>query len=131
MWGLQECGDYPSLLLLYSSSGDVERLRELAAAAAAAQQQQVAFMCYLLLQQTEDCVDLLLAAGRAPEAALFARTYCPSAVDKAVKVWRESRTAAAAAAAAAAATTTRTTPNNTGKTNALSRPPEEVSGFRV
>ncbi|KAL8272624.1 hypothetical protein Esti_003412 [Eimeria stiedai] len=93
-----ECKDYASLLLLYSSSGDAERMRQLGAAAAAAQQQQIALVCFLLSHQLGDCVDLLLAGGKGPEASLFARTYCPSALEKAVTAWREARLAAAAAA---------------------------------
>ncbi|KAL8435645.1 hypothetical protein Efla_007278 [Eimeria flavescens] len=98
-----ECRDYASLLLLYSSSGDVERMRQLGAAAAAAQQHQIAFMCFLVTHQLDACVELLLAGNKAPEAALFARTFSPSAVEKAVGAWRETRLAAADAAAAAAA----------------------------
>ncbi|CDJ57778.1 coatomer protein complex subunit beta, putative [Eimeria maxima] len=56
-----ECGDYPSLLLLYSSSGDVKRLRQLAAAAAAAQQQQVAFLPAYPSERSDAFPDLEIA----------------------------------------------------------------------
>ncbi|XP_026191680.1 coatomer subunit beta'-1 [Cyclospora cayetanensis] len=112
-----ECKDYPSLLLMYSSSGDVEHLRQLGEAAAAARQQQIAFVCFLLTHQLGDCVKLLLTAGRAPEAALFARTYCPSAIEDVVKAWREARTDAAEATAAAAAAATHTDTKTSSKTN--------------
>ena len=80
----------------------MDALLRLGAAAAAAQQQQIAFLCFVLAHDFNACVDLLLAAGRAPEASLFAKTYCPSLMDKAVAAWRETRAAAAPAAAAAA-----------------------------
>jgi hypothetical protein len=49
----------------------------------------VAFACTLQLGETSDCVDLLLATDRAPEAALFSRTFAPSQTPRAVKSWRQ------------------------------------------
>lgn len=37
----------------------------------------LAFACWLQLGETENCVNLLVKTERAPEAALFARTYAP------------------------------------------------------
>ena len=45
--------------------------------------QNIAFLCQLLLGNLGACVDLLLAAGRIPEAAFFARTYLPSRISEA------------------------------------------------
>ena len=49
----------------------------------------IAFACALQLSDPANCVDLLLSTDRAPEAALFARTYAPSQTSKAVKSWRK------------------------------------------
>lgn len=49
----------------------------------------IAFACALQLSDPTDCVDLLLSTDRAPEAALFARTFAPSQTSKAVKSWRK------------------------------------------
>lgn len=40
-------------------------------------QNNLAFVGLVQLGQAERCVDLLIQTGRAPEAALFARTYAP------------------------------------------------------
>ena len=38
----------------------------------------IAFLGQLLLGRPSECVDLLVASGRIPEAAFFTRTYLPS-----------------------------------------------------
>lgn len=43
-------------------------------------QNNLAFVALVQLGQAERCVDLLIETGRAPEAALFARTYAPRSV---------------------------------------------------
>lgn len=48
----------------------------------------IAFACALQLGEPATCVDLLLSADCAPEAAHFARTFAPSSTSKAVKSWR-------------------------------------------
>lgn len=48
----------------------------------------LAFATSFQLGNTQSCVDLLIKTQRAPEAALFARTYAPSQVPKAVDAWR-------------------------------------------
>lgn len=48
----------------------------------------IAFAAALQLGDIESCVSILLATDRAPEAALFARTYAPSQTSRAVKSWR-------------------------------------------
>lgn len=39
-----------------------------------------AFTALLLLGKIDDCLELLISVERLPEAAFFARTYCPSQV---------------------------------------------------
>lgn len=48
----------------------------------------IAFACALQLGEPSECIDLLLSTDRAPEAALFARTYAPSQVPRAVLAWK-------------------------------------------
>jgi coatomer subunit beta' len=42
----------------------------------------------LQLGDAKACVDLLLKTRRAPEAAIFARTYAPSQVPRAIAAWK-------------------------------------------
>jgi coatomer subunit beta' len=81
--------DWSGLLLLYSSVGGADGYKKLAAKAKTLGQYNVAFMALFLLGELDDCIDTLVKAGRAPEAALFARSYVPSRVSELVKLWRE------------------------------------------
>lgn len=105
----KNAGDLPALLLVYSSTGDKDGVRELADLASESSMSMtaygqlvnvcilfaeskglnnVAFAAYLQLQDTVACVDLLLSTDRIPEAGLFARTYAPSQVSRVVKAWK-------------------------------------------
>ena len=53
-------------------------------------QNNVAFNCFFQIGDVASCIDVLIKTGRAPEAALFARTYAPSAVPATVKAWKKS-----------------------------------------
>lgn len=81
--------DLSGLLVLYSSRGDADGLAYVAEHAAAEGQMNVAFLCNYLLHRTDACLDVLLAAERMPEAALFARTYAPARVPAAADAWRK------------------------------------------
>ena len=70
--------DLPGLLLLYTSTGHSQSLAKLAEAAKVKGKLNIAFICYFLRGRTADCLQLLLDANRAPEAAFLARTYLPS-----------------------------------------------------
>jgi coatomer subunit beta' len=74
---------------LYSSVGGADGYKKLAAKAKTLGQYNVAFMALFLLGELDDCIDTLVKAGRAPEAALFARSYVPSRVSELVKLWRD------------------------------------------
>jgi coatomer subunit beta' len=80
--------DYPGLLLLYSSLGNLEGMERLAVMAADGGKTNVAFLANLILGNVEACCDLLLATKRFPEAAFFARTYLPSRVSETVSLWK-------------------------------------------
>ena len=75
--------------MLFSCSGDEEGLRKLADLSKAEKQTNVAFAASYLLNDLESCIDLLCLTDRAAEAALFARSYMPSSVQRAVKLWKE------------------------------------------
>ncbi len=80
---LKKAQDLSGLLLLHTAKGSAAGLAELVEAAGAQNRQNVVFLCQLLLGDLHACVDLLLATGRIPEAAFFARTYLPSRMTEA------------------------------------------------
>ncbi|KAJ9105862.1 hypothetical protein QFC20_004197 [Naganishia adeliensis] len=88
----QECferaGDLSALLLIYSSLGDKDGMQKLANLALEKGQNNVAFNCFFQTGDVASCIDVLIKTDRAPEAALFARTYAPSAVPATVKTWK-------------------------------------------
>jgi coatomer subunit beta' len=76
-------------LLLYSSTGHAEGIEKLAELSKLKGKLNIAFIASFLRGRTADCLEMLLAAGRAPEAAFMARTYMPSEVSRMVLLWRE------------------------------------------
>lgn len=94
--------DYTGLLLLYSSTNDRAGLTELAAVAEAKGKHNVAFMARYLTGDLSGCLDILTASQRVPQAAVFARSYCPSLATKAVGQWRKDLGAATKTAASIA-----------------------------
>lgn len=90
----EKAGDVSSLLLLHLATGDRQGLEGLATTAcgsfsfrmwwgadfvfeASRGQNNIALASLLQLGDASGCVDLLIKTERAPEAALFARTYAP------------------------------------------------------
>ncbi|KAF9011330.1 coatomer WD associated region-domain-containing protein [Cyathus striatus] len=84
----EKAGDLSALMLLLLSVGDAEGLRGLAEKAAEKGQNNLAFATLFQLGDAPACVDLLVKTERAPEAALFARTYVPSKAPAAVSAWK-------------------------------------------
>ena len=82
-------GDLAGQLIMLSSSGDSEGLLSLGNEAKMRGRFNIAFLCFFLLHRINDCLDLLLEAGRTPEAAFLARTYSPSRVSEMVGLWRQ------------------------------------------
>jgi coatomer subunit beta' len=80
--------DLGSLLLVYSSTGDVEGLKRLALQAAEAGANNVAFSCLWVARDVDGCVDLLQRTGRVSEAVLFCQTYKPSRLQALVEEWK-------------------------------------------
>ena len=90
----EEClvrsADLPGLLLLYSSTGHGEGIDRLAELAKSKGKLNIAFICLFVRGKVQQCLELLVAAGRAPEAAFLARTYMPSKISEMVALWKES-----------------------------------------
>ncbi|GAA5990741.1 hypothetical protein JCM11641_006663 [Rhodosporidiobolus odoratus] len=84
----KQAGDLSALLLIYTSTSDRAGLDRLADLASEQGAYNIAFASALQLADAPKCVDTLLAADRAPEAAMFARTYAPSCASKAVGQWK-------------------------------------------
>lgn len=81
--------DYSGLLLLYSATGNLEGMENVAKLASENGKTNVAFVAHLLSGNVEACADLLIATKRLPEAAFFVRTYLPSRIDEIVTLWKE------------------------------------------
>lgn len=87
---LHQAQDYGGLLLLATTSGNVEMVGKLAEGAEKDGKTNVAFLTYFMQGRLEKCLDLLIETDRLPEAAFLARTYIPSHVSRVVKLWKES-----------------------------------------
>ncbi|KAF9034097.1 coatomer protein [Panaeolus papilionaceus] len=84
----EKANDLSALMLLLLSTGDREGLAELAKKAEEKGQNNLAFAITLQLGDVAGCTDLLIKTQRAPEAAIFARTYGPSHAPKALAAWK-------------------------------------------
>ncbi len=89
----QEClhnaNDFGGLLLLATSSGNRDMIGKLATSGADAGQNNVAFMSHYIRGDVSACLDLLVATGRLPEAAFFARTHLPARLTEVVAAWKD------------------------------------------
>lgn len=81
--------DLSGLLLMYSSTGDKEKMKNLALKAKELGRLNVAFLSFFLTGAVEEAIQLLIDANRIPEATFFARTYMPSEVSRTLKLWKE------------------------------------------
>jgi coatomer subunit beta' len=80
--------DWSGLLMLYSAQGNVDGIQSLSRVAHEHGKENIAFTCKFMTGDVRGCVDLLIECGRLPEAAFFARTYCPSRVTEIVGMWQ-------------------------------------------
>jgi len=80
--------DLGSLLLVYSSTGDVGGLKRLAGQAEEGGANNVAFSCLWTAGDVDGCVELLQRTGRTSEAVLFCQTYKPSRLPALVEEWK-------------------------------------------
>lgn len=84
-----EATDLAALFLIHSASGDVQGLTEVAKLARDAGVANIAVLSYLLAGDCKSALDVLVQAKRLPEAAFFARTYCPSGLPEVVVQWKQ------------------------------------------
>ncbi|KAJ3273735.1 Coatomer subunit beta' [Terramyces sp. JEL0728] len=84
----KKANDLESVMLIYQTSGNVAGLKELAQIAETKGENNIAFSSYLLLDDVKSCLRLLIGTNRIPEAAFFARTYCPSEIPNVVQLWK-------------------------------------------
>lgn len=82
--------DLGSLLLLHSSTGNMEGLKQLYTLADSVGASNVAFSALWLQEDVDGCIDLLVRTGRAAEAVLFSQTYKPSRAVELVGEWKSS-----------------------------------------
>jgi len=83
-----QANDIGSLFLLQTSCGDAVELAKTASMARDSGITNVACICYLLLGDTKSALQVLIQAKRLPEAAFFARSYCPSELPEVVNLWK-------------------------------------------
>jgi len=84
----REAKDLGALFLMHTACGDADELRKTAVHAKETGVANIAVLCFLLLGDLENALQVLVAANRLPEAAFFARTYCPSKLSECVKLWK-------------------------------------------
>lgn len=79
---LHHAQDYGGLLLLATSAGDADTLVRVGQQAASNGFNNISFISNFLLGRLEECLEILIASKRLPEAAFFARTYLPSQISR-------------------------------------------------
>lgn len=85
---LERANDFGGLLLLASSSGDANMIRNLGELGANQGKHNISFLSMFLLGDLDSCLQILINTNRLPEAAFFARTYIPSKISYVVQLWR-------------------------------------------
>ncbi|CAO3657574.1 unnamed protein product [Mucor hiemalis] len=80
--------DLNGLLLFYLSSGDKVGLRNVADMSIEEGKHNISFSALMSLDEKEEILQLLIKTERLPEAALFARTYCPEKISDIVQIWK-------------------------------------------
>lgn len=90
----QECfehaSDMHSLFLIATAKRDAGLLRRVAQAARTQGELNLAVAAFVQLQDADALVDILCDVQRPAEAALYARTYAPHLVPRAVDAWKSS-----------------------------------------
>ena len=81
--------DYSALLLLATSSGNMNMVKKLSQMSYENGVHNVAFLCSFILGDLEKALEILIETNRLPEAAFFARSYVPSQVSRVLKLWKE------------------------------------------
>lgn len=85
---LRRANDFSYLLMIYTAIGNAEGMRGLVDLANTASKNNISFMALFLQGRVSECCDLLCSTDRVAEAAIFARTYCPSRTSEILKLWK-------------------------------------------
>lgn len=75
-----EANDMASLLTLAAVKSDAKLLETVSARSTEANVMNISFLSHFMLGNISGCLNILMSSNRLPEAAVFARTYCPSEV---------------------------------------------------
>jgi len=80
--------DLPGLVSLGMATANAEILERVAGTSADGKAINIAFLSSFMLGRVDECLKILISSKRIPEAALFARSYCPSEVARIVEMWK-------------------------------------------
>jgi coatomer subunit beta' len=86
---LRNCNDYATLLLFLKSRNRFEEIKKLITEAEEAGQLNVAFSAAYIVGENEKCTKILLESNKYAEAAIFARSHCPSMTSECVVEWKK------------------------------------------
>jgi coatomer subunit beta' len=90
---VQECltkaNDFGGLLLLATSAGDSQMLRNIGENGVKQLKYNISFLSMFLLGDLDQCLEILIQTNRIPEAAFFARTYLPNKITYVLDLWRQ------------------------------------------
>lgn len=75
-----EANDMASLLTIAAVGSNAELLETVSVRSSEANIMNISFLSNFMLGKLSSCLDILVSANRLPEAAIFARTYCPAEV---------------------------------------------------
>uniref|UniRef100_A0A7S0BDV7 COPA/B TPR domain-containing protein n=1 Tax=Rhodosorus marinus TaxID=101924 RepID=A0A7S0BDV7_9RHOD len=70
------------------ATANAEILERVAGTSADGKAINIAFLSSFMLGRVDECLKILISSKRIPEAALFARSYCPSEVARIVEMWK-------------------------------------------
>ena len=86
---MKEAKDFSGLLLYYSSIQNREKLKELGEESKKIGLFNISFSTFFILNDIDNCFNLLIESKRFPEAAIFCRTYYPSKLNEVIELWND------------------------------------------
>jgi len=84
---MKEAKDYSGLLLYYSSIQNRDKLKELGEESKKIGLFNISFTSFFILNDIDNCYNLLIESKRFPEASIFCRTYYPSKLNEVIDLW--------------------------------------------
>ncbi|SBS81826.1 coatomer subunit beta, putative [Plasmodium ovale] len=85
----KKTNDFSSLLIILSTLGDKDGIKELGTMCLKHHKYNIAFICYFLLHKINKCVDILLSNNNFAYASFFARVYKPSLLPTILHKWKD------------------------------------------